>query len=277
MAKIWLITGVSSGFGRSLAEAAVKAGDTVVGTLRKPSQIEEFKRLHPGKTFGILMDVNDARQVADGVESVLEQFGRIDVLVNNAGYGLFGAVEEASLQETREQMETNFFGALALTQAVLPAMRKAKRGHIVQISSIAGFTGTPGLGLYNASKHALEGMSEALAQEVAPLGIKVLIVEPGPYRTKWAKGGAKDAAKKIDDYAASAHATINMIHGYEGNQPGDPDKGAQLIVDVVNSPNPPLRLPLGKIAIDRMRAKIKSLESEITLWEKRSVATAFES
>jgi NAD(P)-dependent dehydrogenase (short-subunit alcohol dehydrogenase family) len=276
MSKIWLITGVSSGFGRSLAEAVVKAGDVVFGTLRNPAQCAEFNALHPGKAFGVMMDVNNPQQVAEGVKSIFKEHGRIDVLVNNAGYGLFGAVEEASDEETRAQMETNFFGALALTRAVLPGMRKAKRGHIVQISSVASFASTPGLGIYNASKHALEGASEALAQEVAPLGIKVLIVEPGPYRTKWAKSGAKDAAKKIEDYAATAHATMQMIHGYEGKQPGCPDKGAKLIVDAVNSPNPPLRLPLGKIAIDRMREKMRVLEREISAWEKQSIATAFD-
>lgn len=275
MPKLWLITGVSSGFGRSFVDAVVKAGDSVVGTLRKPEQVKEFNSLYPGKASAILMDVNNPEQITAGVESVLKQHGRIDVLVNNAGYGLFGAVEEASQQEIRDQMETNFFGALALTQAVLPFMRKAKKGHIVQISSVAGFTSIPGLGIYNASKHALEGASEALAQEVAPLGIKVLIVEPGPYRTKWAGAGSKNAAKKIDDYAATAHLTEKMIHGYDGNQPGDPDKAAELIIEVINSPNPPLRLPLGKMAIDRMREKIQKLESEIRAWEKQSIATAF--
>lgn len=276
MSKIWLITGVSSGFGRSLAEAAVKAGDIVVGTLRKSIQCEEFNSLHPGLASGILMDVNDSRQIASGVELVLKQHGRIDVLVNNAGYGLFGALEEASEQETRDQMETNFFGALALTRAVLPGMRKARSGHIVQISSIAGFRSTPGLGIYNASKFALEGVSEALEAEVAPLGIKVLIVEPGPFRTHWAGNSAKDVTNKIDDYSDTARYTAQMIHGYAGSQPGDPDKAAELIIDVINSPNPPLRLPLGKVAIDRMREKLYMLETEINLWEKQSIATAFD-
>lgn len=277
MSKIWFITGVSSGFGRSLVGAVVKAGDIVIGTLRKPIQCEELNRLYPGKASGILMDVNDSRQIASGVELALKQYGRIDVLVNNAGYGLFGAVEEASEQEARDQMETNFFGALALTRAVLPGMREARRGHIVQISSVAGFRSTPGLGIYNASKFALEGFSEALESEVAPLGIKVLIVEPGPFRTNWAGSGSKDVAHKINDYRDSARLTAQMIHGYDGSQPGDPDKAARLIVDAVNSPNPPLRLPLGKVAIDRIREKISMLEQEIQVWEKQSIATAFDS
>jgi NAD(P)-dependent dehydrogenase (short-subunit alcohol dehydrogenase family) len=188
---------------------------------------------------------------------------------------LFGAVEEASEREARDQMETNFFGPLALTQAVLPHMRKQRCGHIVQISSVAGFRGVQGLGLYNASKFALEGMSEALAQEVTPLGIKVIIVEPGPFRTNWAGKGAKDVATHIEDYAQTAQATAKMIHGYSGNQPGDPEKAAALIVEMVNQPNPPLRLPLGQIAIDGMRAKIKMVEKDIEACEKASVKTAF--
>lgn len=156
-------------------------------------------------------------------------------------------------------------------------MRKARHGHIVQISSIAWFRSTPGLGIYNASKFALEGVSKALEAEIAPLGIKVLIVEPGPFRTNWAGSGAKDVANKIDDYKGTAHSTAQMIHGYAGSQPGDPDKAAKLIIDVLNSPNPPLRLPLGKVAIDRMREKLSMLEQEICVWEKQSLATVVDS
>lgn len=273
--KVWLITGVSSGFGQCLAERAIKEGNFVVGTLRKQAQIDEFNAKYKGKAVAIRMDVTHMAEIEEGVRRVIAEYSRIDVLVNNAGYGLFGAIEEVSGSEARDQMDTNFFGPLALTQAVLPHMRKQRSGHIVQISSVAGFRATPGLGLYNASKFALEGMSEALSQEVASLGIKVTIVEPGPFRTNWAGGSSKDARNHIADYAKTAQATAKTIHGYSGNQPGDPMKAAELIVFTINLPNPPLRLPLGQLAIDGMRAKIKLVEKDIAECEKASVKTAF--
>lgn len=273
--KTWLITGVSSGFGRCFVEELVKAGENVIGTLRKPDQVKAFQQEFGSKASFVLLDVDHPEQIRAAVAEIAKTHERIDVLVNNAGYGLFGAVEEASEAEARAQMETNFFGALAMTQAVLPLMRKQRSGHIVQFSSVAGFCGTPGLGLYNASKFALEGFSEALAQEVGPMGIQVLLVEPGPYRTKWAGGGAKDAAGKIADYAETAHRSAAIIQGYDGNQPGDPNKAVRLIMKVVNTANAPLRLPLGKMAIDRMRSKMEQLQKEIAAWEAESVATVF--
>ncbi len=274
--KIWLITGVSSGFGLSLALAVLAAGDVVVGSVREAEQGEAFVQAMGGSASFVVMDVTNAAQREAAVAEVLSKQGRIDVLVNNAGYGFFGAVEEASDAEARHQMEVNFFGALALTQLVLPAMRAQKSGHVVQISSIAGISGTQGLGLYNASKFALEGFSEALAQEAAPLGIKVTLVEPGPFRTEWAGGSSVRSAKQIAAYAPTAHETYNVINGYSGKQPGDPDKGAKLIVEAVKSANPPLHLPLGKMAVDRMRSKLASLGREVDVWEAKSVATAFD-
>jgi NAD(P)-dependent dehydrogenase (short-subunit alcohol dehydrogenase family) len=273
--KTWFITGASSGFGTALVEEVILRGDYAIGSLRRPEQIAEFNKKYAGKASAIPLDMNNTAQIAIAAKEALAVKGRIDVLVNNAGYGLFGAIEEASEAEAREQMETNFFGPLFLTQSILPAMRKAKTGHIVQISSVAGFRSTPGMGMYNASKFALEGFSEALALETAALGIKVLIVEPGPFRTKWAGGGSKDVNAKIPDYAKTAHATTQTIHGYDGNQPGDPVRGAKLIVDAVNSKNPPLRLPLGQIAIDRMRGKMDELKKEIDAWEQASISTSF--
>jgi len=273
--KIWLITGVSSGFGRCLTEEVLKAGDFVIGTLRKPQQVEEFNRQYAGKAMAVRMDVTKKNEIVDGLRLAMGSHKHTDVLVNNAGYGLFGAVEEASEQETRAQMETNFFGALALTQAVLPSMRKQRSGHIVQISSVAGVCTLPGLGIYNASKFALEGFSEALAQEVAPLGIKVTLVEPGPFRTHWAGDSAKIAERSIPDYENTAHATTKQIQGYNGNQPGDPVKAAQAIIRAVGSATPPVHLPLGEIAIDRIREKMRNLEKEIAAWEEVSVKTAF--
>jgi NAD(P)-dependent dehydrogenase (short-subunit alcohol dehydrogenase family) len=274
--KIWFITGVSGGLGLALAKAVVAAGDMVVGSVRKSGQAEAFEAQFPGKAFAVHMDVTVAEEREAAMAQILRQHGRIDVLVNNAGYGLFGAIEEISEAEARAQMETNFFGALALTQAVLPIMRGQGSGHVVQISSIAGFASMPGLGIYNASKYALEGFSEALAQEVAAMGIRVTLVEPGPFRTQWAGDSAVRSARRIDAYAEGPHALINMIHGYSGNQPGDPDKAAKVILEAVRSDAPPVHLPLGKTAIDRMRAKMASLEKEIAAWEARSLATAFE-
>jgi NAD(P)-dependent dehydrogenase (short-subunit alcohol dehydrogenase family) len=274
--KNWLITGVSSGFGRCLAEQVIARGDYVIGTVRKTTDVEKFTKDFDGRGEAVMMDVDHTDQIRTGVANILKQHQRIDVLVNNAGYGLFGAVEEVSEAEARAQMETNFFGPLALTQAVLPSMRAARGGHIVQISSIAGFRSTPGLGLYNASKYALEGFSEALALEVAPFGIKILIVEPGPFRTKWAGQGSRDAAQHIPDYAQSVHTTIKTIHEYDGNQPGDPAKAAALMIEALFAPTPPLRLPLGKSAIDRMKGKLSDMSKEIVAWESKSLATDFD-
>ena len=273
--RVWFITGVSGGLGRALAEEVVKTGDIVIGTLRDPQQVADFNKLHAGKAFAIKMDVNHPEEVQAAVTQIQAQHGRIDVLVNNAGYGLFGAIEETTMDEARAQMETNFFGVLSVTRAVLPVMRRQRSGHILQISSIAGFRSAPGIGIYNASKYALEGFSEALFQEVAPLNIKVTIIEPGPFRTDWAGSSSKRAAAIIPDYAGTAGERIAAIGGISGKQTGDPTKAAQVMIKVVNSENPPQRLPLGKIAIEGMRAKIDSVQKDIAAWEEVSVNTAF--
>jgi NAD(P)-dependent dehydrogenase (short-subunit alcohol dehydrogenase family) len=274
--RIWFITGVSSGFGRSLAEAVAARGDIAIGTLRQEAQLAPYDAIAPGLTVGVKLDVNDHAQVTTVVESVVEKFGRIDVLVNNAGYGLLGAVEEISDAEARAQMETNFFGALAVTQAVLPHLRRRQAGHILQVSSIGGFNGTPGAGIYNASKFALEGFSEALAKEIAPFGIRLTLVEPGPFRTKWAGESIKRAATFIPDYVATpAGATIARISGYgaKGTQPGDPDLAAAAMIKAVDSPHPPLRLVLGALAIGAFRAKLAAAAQELDEWEATGLAT----
>lgn len=274
--RIWFITGVSGGIGRALAKEAAESGDIVFGTLRKSSQLEEFNELVPGKTFGLELDVNDHARIPLVISHVLDQFGRIDVLVNNAGYGLFGAVEEVSMDEARQQMETNFFGALAMTQAVLPIMRNQRSGNIVQISSQAGMKANTGLALYNASKFALEGLSEALHIETKHLNIHVTIVEPGPFRTEWAGPSAIRAVKVIDDYAQSAGTVINNIGNISGKQPGDPVKAAKAIIKAVNSDEPPMRLPLGESALRVIREKLKSVEENFSKWEAVSLDTSFE-
>ena len=274
--KIWLITGVSSGLGRALAQQAALEGNIIYGTLRKASQIEEFNQLVPGKTFGLEMDVNNHHRIEIIISHILDQFEQIDVLVNNAGYGLFGAIEEVSMEEARMQMETNFFSALALTQAVLPVMRRQHSGHIVQISSMAGIRSNPGMGLYNASKFALEGFSEALALETEHLNIKVTLVEPGPFRTLWAGASSIRSKKVIEDYNQTSGEMIKLINDYTGTQPGDPVKGTKAILKAVNSKNPPLRLALGKIALEAIRKKLVSLEKNLNDWEEVSLNTSFD-
>ncbi len=275
MRKKWLVTGVSSGFGRCFAEAVCARGDYVIGTVRKESDCVDFNQTFAGKGEAVMMDMNYPEQIKSGVAKVLSKHQTIDILVNNAGYGLFAAVEEASEQEVRQQMETNFFGPLFLTQALLPSMRAAQSGYIVQISSIAGLSAMPGLGIYNASKFALEGMSEALSQELAPLGIKVLIVEPGPFRTKWGGGSSRDTENHITAYEPTAHAVIKMIHDYDGKQPGDPQKAVELILEAMNAESPPLRLPLGQLALERVKRKMESVANDVSHWQNKSSATDF--
>lgn len=274
--KVWLITGVSGGLGRALAIEAANKGDIVIGTVRKPEQLDEFRNLIPGKTFSVKLDVTQHFQTKAVIDPVIEKFGRVDVLVNNAGYGLLGAIEEVNTREVREQFETNVFGALTVTQAVLPFMRKQKSGHIVQMSSAAGFRSSPGLGIYNASKFALEGLSEALAYEVAPLGIKVTIVEPGPFRTQFAGTSSIRAAATIKDYESTAWLRIKTIHQYNGKQLGDPKKAALAIIKAVESENPPLRLALGQYAVDAIKAKIESVVNDLTAWEDVGLNTNFD-
>ncbi len=275
--KVWFITGVSTGIGKHLAEQAALAGNTVIGTVRKQNQIEEINNLVSGKTFGYLLDVNDHVKVTEVINDVAKKFGKIDVLVNNAGYGLFGGIEETSMQEARDQMETNFFGALAVTQAVLPIMRQQQSGHIIQISSIAGLTGTPGLGLYNASKHAMEGFTEALYYELEALNIKVTLVEPGPFRTLWAGASMKYTQREIEAYRKTrVGKTKGLMEARNGVQPGDPVKAALAIIQIAETENPPLRLALGKIAIGAIQGKIALLTKDLTAWEALSAGADFE-
>lgn len=261
--KIWLITGISSGLGKALAQSVMQNGDFVIGTLRKAEEVEAFNKDHSKKGKAILLDVTDFDSVKKVVQQIVSDYGRIDVLVNNAGIGFVGSVEETSLSETRHVMETNFYSALMLTQAVLPIMRKEESGTIVQISSHGGVKAFAGFGIYNASKFALEGFSEALAQEVTPLGIKVLIVEPGPFRTSFAGNNLKQSEKVIYDYADTAGAFKSKLRSVDGLQEGDPVKAAMAIMDHIVSGNSTLRMPLGKVALQTIGAKIQSLTNDL--------------
>ncbi|MCC9138025.1 SDR family NAD(P)-dependent oxidoreductase [Pontibacter silvestris] len=223
-----------------------------------------------------MLDVTRPDGVKAIVEAAFKHFGRLDIVVNNAGFGLLGVVEEVSLEEYREVMETNFYGALQVTQAVLPYLRAQRQGHILQMSSTSGFRGTTGFGAYNASKFALEGMSEALAQEVAPYNIKVTIVEPGPLRTNFAGAGIKAAKKHIKEYDTTAGAFTASMRAGHNEQAGDPAKAAKVLMELVNTDNLPLHLPLGKFAFDVIRAKLQKMQQELDKWESFASKTSFE-
>lgn len=261
--RTWLITGVSSGIGKALARHVMAQGDFVVGTLRHQTQIDEFNQQAQQKGLAIYMDLSQPESIQNGFIKLQQEVSRVEVLVNNAGFGMAGAVEETCMQEVRALFETNFFGALQLTQLVLPLMRKQGSGHIFQISSHGGFKAFPGFGLYNASKFALEGMSEALAQEVAGLGIKVTVVEPGPFRTNFAGKGFVMAHKTIEAYQETAGRFRQAMQEKHGKQEGDPQKAAEAIWQISQSDSPPLRLPLGKTAIATITQKLKSVEADL--------------
>jgi NAD(P)-dependent dehydrogenase (short-subunit alcohol dehydrogenase family) len=277
MAKVWFITGASSGFGQELAKAVINSGDQVIATFRKQEQADTFSKQYTNKGRGISMDVTNQAQVSAGVQQALQHFGQIDVLVNNAGHGTVGAIEEFSMEEIRAQMETNFFGAIAVTKAFLPIMRQQGSGHIVQISSVAGFRATAGFGVYNASKFALEGFSEALAQEVAPFGIKVTIVEPGPFRTEFLGTSMKPARQKIREYQeTTVGKTYQYTEQQNGKQEGDPVKGAQAIIDYVNRDHKALRLPLGKLPVQAIRNKLAQVEADLKANESIAFSTVYQ-
>ena len=274
--KTWLITGISSGLGKALAQSVMETGDFVIGTFRKQSQVDAFNKAHHTSGFAIQLDITNEENIDKTIETVTAKFGSCDVLVNNAGVGFVGAIEETSMDEVRTIFETNFFGTLKMTQKILPSMRLAKKGHIIQISSHGGIKAFAGFGIYNASKFALEGFSEALAQEVAPLGIKVSLVEPGPFRTQFASKGLGEAKKKIEDYTETAGAFRTKLKSVDGKQEGDPIKAAKAIIDLVHSESPTLRLPLGKVALVSIEMKLESVKADLESNRKIAENTVFE-
>lgn len=274
MARVWFITGCSGGFGRAVAEAALARGDTVVGTLRKADQCKEFERLAPGRSFAEQLDVRDAGRVLDVTQAAIERCGRIDVLFNNAGHGMLGAVEETSLDEARGIFDTNFFGTFNVTKALLPQLRQQGSGHILNMSSGAGIGAVPGLGVYSATKFAVEGLSEALAAEVAIFGLKVTIIEPGAFMTGFATGAAALVRESLPAYAPlTSQVAAGMQHWYS-TQAGDPRRAAEAILRIVDEPQPPLRLVLGGDALHGVRAKIDSLRANVDAWEALTLSTA---
>lgn len=273
--RVWLITGCSAGFGREIALAALAAGDRVLATARRPETLADLRDRGGDRVRTAALDVTDAGQIDAAVKTALEAFGRIDVVVNNAGNGSVGAVEELTLDELRGLMDVMFFGAVAVTKAVLPHLRAQGGGAVVQLSSMGGQLAPPGFGAYCAAKFALEGISEALAAEVAPFGVKVLIVEPGAFRTEFG-GGRMHRSRTIDAYAESTGGTRAAVENMDGTQPGDPAKAAAAIVRAVGSADAPLRLALGADAVEAIRAHHEAVAADLAAWEEVSRATALD-
>jgi NAD(P)-dependent dehydrogenase (short-subunit alcohol dehydrogenase family) len=270
--RVWLITGCSAGFGRALTDAAVAAGDTVVATARRPESLAALAADSGGRVHPMALDVTDPDAIDRVVAATIERFGRIDVLVNNAGHGSVGAVEELTIDELRDLFEVMFFGAVRLTKAVLPHMRDRRAGAIVQISSMGGQLAMPGFGAYCGAKFALEGLSEALVDEVAPFGIRVIVVEPGAFRTEFG-GRRMHRSRVIDAYRVSTGATRAAVDGMDRTQPGDPAKAARAILEVLDAEAPPLRLALGRDAVEAIRAKHARLRHDLDTWEALSLGT----
>jgi NAD(P)-dependent dehydrogenase (short-subunit alcohol dehydrogenase family) len=263
--RVWLVTGISSGIGQALANAILKAGDQVVGTFRKQVQVDLFNQQHKGRALGVLCDTTQPQQLEHLIESALKAFGRIDVLVNNAGVGFVGAVEESSDEEIRRIFEVNVFATIKLTQLILPIFRQQKSGHVVQMSSMSGVRAIAGFGIYGASKFALEGYSEGLYYEVKPLGINVTLVEPGPFRTNFAGSSLSEAKNRLADYEPTAGKMRSYMHEEtNGQQEGDPEKGAKAIVEMVQSGGQaPLRFPLGVRALKAIGDKLESVKADM--------------
>ncbi|MEM6612175.1 MAG: oxidoreductase [Cyanobacteria bacterium P01_C01_bin.72] len=271
-----LITGVSSGLGRALAQKILEQGGYVAGTLRKPSQMDEFEALAPGRALAIEMDITNSEQVKAGVEKAISNFGQIDVLANNAGHGLVGAIEETSDTEAQQMLDTNFLGSLRVTRAVLPQMRQQKSGHIINYSAIGGFTGFPGLGVYSAAKAAVDIMGEALAAEVKPLGIDVTILTIGIFRTEFAGRSLRHTEQVLDAYQETPAGKFRgFIDNLSGNQPNDPELAAEAIIKLIESDEPPLHLALGNDAIKTIQDKIERLQQNLQAWQEVSASTAY--
>ena len=268
---VWFITGCSTGFGRELATVLLAQGKRVAVTARNPADVQDLVEGRDGQAIALALDVTDADQIATAVAVAERHFGRIDVLVNNAGIGYFGAVEESEEAEVRQMFEINFWGLADVTRAVLPGMRARRSGHVVNVSSIGGLRAFPAVGYYNATKFAVEGLSEALALEVGPLGIGVTLVEPSGFRTDWAGRSANESPVTIDDYAETAGKNRSDIRGYSGQQPGDPTKAAEAIVRAVEADEPPLHLLLGVGALRGARGKLEALRKDFDAWEETTV------
>jgi NAD(P)-dependent dehydrogenase (short-subunit alcohol dehydrogenase family) len=276
MKKVWFITGCSTGFGRAIANVALEAGYQVAVAARKTEDVQDIVDAYAQTAIAVKLDVTNYDEITTAVGQVLNAFGHIDVLVNNAGIGYFAAVEESQEADIRQMFEVNFWGLSEMTRQVLPVMRAQESGHIINISSIGGLKSWPSLGYYHATKYAVDGLSEALAKEVAPLGIKVKLVAPGNFRTDWAGRSAKDSPLIIADYAETSEATKQWVRGISGKQVGNPVLAAHAIAKVVESENPPLRLLLGSDALAGAREKLTELATDYDTWEETTLSCDFE-
>lgn len=274
---VWLMTGCSTGFGRELAKLVLARGWRAVVTARDPSKLADIAQDHEGRVLVMPLDVRRRTQIDEVVAQASRQFGQIDVLVNNAGYGYLAAIEEGEDADVRAMFETNVFGLIEMTKAVLPVMRTQRSGLIVNVSSIGGLTSFAATGYYHGTKYAVEGISESLAIEVKPLGIDVLIVEPGPFRTNWAGPSIKQSATRIDDYAGTAGERRKQTAARSGTQAGDPVRAAQAIIQAALSDAPPLRLLLGKAALELARKKLDSMRADFDRWESTTLGADFPS
>ncbi|MER7680159.1 oxidoreductase [Streptomyces sp. NPDC096934] len=271
---VWFITGASRGFGLEIARQALERGDRVVATARRPHEIEQALPGHGARLLAVPLDVTDEAQAASAVQAATDAFGEIDVLVNNAGRGVLGAVEETSGDAVRAVYDTNVFGLLNVTRAVLPVMRRQGRGHVLNLSSVGGFEGVAGFGVYCSTKFAVEGLSEALHQEVSPLGLKVTVVEPGYFRTDFLDGTSLHVEEQvIPDYEATAGAVRGVVPGLNHSQPGDPVKGAAAILRLVDTAEPPLRAQLGSDCAGALDRKVAQLSAESLAWRELALST----
>jgi NADP-dependent 3-hydroxy acid dehydrogenase YdfG len=272
--KIWFITGCSTGFGRCLTEELLKSGATVAATARNITSLDDLKMKYPESLHTFKLDVTDNKSIESAVDSAVEKLGRIDVLVNNAGYGMIAALEEASEIDIKNIFDTNVFGLINMTKKILPIMRRQKSGHILNISSVAGFASMPGFGIYNSTKFAVEGLSEALAGEVSSFGIKVIIIEPGPFRTDFANRSLSKP-NQMPEYDEALKSIRKYTENVDGQQPGDPIRGARAMIELVELKNPPLRIPFGKVAVDRITLKMNNFKNDLKTYEKMILETDF--
>ena len=272
---VWFITGCSTGFGRDLAKLILDRGWNAVITARNPEKVKDIAEGHEDNALMLELDVTRKDQVTDAVKQAISKFGKIDVLVNNAGYGYFTSIEEGEEEKIRAQFETNVFGLVHMTQAVLPGMRKQRSGCIVNFSSIGGLAAFAATGFYHATKFAVEGLSESLQKEVGPLGIKVLLVEPGPFRTDWAGRSTQNTPTKLDDYKETVGVRMATTAGYSGTQAGDPVRGGEAIIQAVEHGVPHLRLLLGKMAYDMAGKKMNENLENFKAWESLSLGADF--
>jgi len=273
--RVWFITGSSSGFGALLARELLRRGDRVIATARNASQLDDLPTLYPDTARVFPLDVTKPAEIEAIGRLAPTVFGHVDVLVNNAGYGVNGAIEEVAEDEFEPMFQTNIYGLIRTTRAFLPHFRERRSGHIINLSSIGGLIGGAGWGFYNVTKFAVEGFSEALAAEMKPLGVHVTVVEPGPFRTDFLGRSGKLAAKELPEYKDTAGKAREYLKTQAGKQPGDPQKAVEAIITVTESPNPPLHLILGKIALSRFRDKLEQWKKEMATWESLTLGSDF--